>query len=259
MNEKVTSENTKFKKIQYEFTAHLRNPEHVNAPSDVEDRRMEIYRGLFYRNVKGFIDNAFPVLHKFYSEENWHKMVRDFFANHQSVSPYFKDISKEFLDYIQNEREPHSEDPIFIKELAHYEWLEIYLTFSDIEPDLSNVDTTGDLLNGIPVLSPLAQMHSYQFPVHKLKPEFQPTQVDEQPNFLMAHRDKQDKVSFMELNPITAMLVNMISENNSKTGQELLDDIVEQINHPNPETVYTGGAQTLKLLRTKEIILGVRK
>ena len=80
MDEAVVSEDAKFIKLQYEFTAHLRDPDHVSAPSDIEDRRMEIYRGLFYRNVKGFIDNAFPVLHKFYSEENWHKMVRDFFC-----------------------------------------------------------------------------------------------------------------------------------------------------------------------------------
>ena len=187
------------------------------------------------------------------------KWFEIFFAHHQSESPYFKDISKEFLDYIQNEREPRPEDPAFIQELAHYEWLEIYLTFIDIEPDLTNVDTAGDLLNGIPVLSPLVQVHSYSFPVHKLKPGFKPTQADEKPNFLMVHRDKQDKVSFLELNPITAMLINMISETNTKTGQELLDDIVDQTNPPNPETVYTGGIQTLKLLRTKEIVLGIRK
>ncbi len=255
----MTSENSEFKKVQYEFTAHLRDPEHASAPSDIEDRRMEVYRGLFYRNVKGFIDNAFPVLHKFYSEEDWHKMVRAFFANHQSVSPYFKDISKEFLHYIQNEREPQPEDPIFIQELAHYEWIEIHLTFTDVEPDLSNIDVAGDLLNGVPILSPLVQMHSYHFPVHRLKPSFHPTQADEQPNFLMMYRDKQDKVNFMELNPITAMLISMLSEDNTKTGQELLDEIIKQTNHPNPETVYIGGAQTLKLLRTKDIILGIKK
>ena len=151
----MTRENATFKKVQYDFTAHLRNPEQNAAPADIEDRRMEIYRGLFYRNVKNFIDNAFPVLHKLYSDHDWHKMVRDFFANHQSVSPYFKDISLEFLSYLQNERELQAKDPVFIKELAHYEWLEIYLTFSDIEPDLSNIDPSGNLLTGIPVISRL--------------------------------------------------------------------------------------------------------
>ncbi|MFK7816650.1 MAG: DUF2063 domain-containing protein, partial [Gammaproteobacteria bacterium] len=214
----MTSENLSFKKVQYDFTAHLRDPEHAAPPNDIEDRRMEIYRGLFYRNVKNFIDSAFPVLRKLYNDENWHKMVRDFFANHQSVSPYFKDISLEFLTYLQNERELQTEDPIFIKELAHYEWLEINLTFSDIEPDFTNIDKHGNLLTGIPVLSPLAQMHGYYFPVHKIKPNFQPEAPSEEAHFLMVHRDLQDKVTFTELNPITAMLVEKLAGTNSKTG-----------------------------------------
>jgi hypothetical protein len=254
----MTNETASFKKVQYDFTAHLRDPENAAAPDDVEDRRMEIYRGLFYRNVKNFIDNAFPVLRKLYSDENWYKMVRDFFANHQSVSPYFKDISLEFLSYLHNERELQPEDPIFIKELAHYEWLEIFLTFTDIEPDFSNIDKHGDLLQGIPVLSPLVKMHSYRYPVHQIKPSLQPEQPSEQAHFLMVHRDSKDKVSFTELNPITAMLVEMLQNGDSKTGQECLDEMVKQINHPNPEVVYKGGEQTLKQLCSSEIILGTK-
>jgi len=254
----MISENAAFKKVQYDFTAHLRNPEHNAAPLDIEDRRMEIYRGLFYRNVKNFIDNAFPILRILYKDDEWHKMVRDFFANHQSVSPYFKDISLEFLTYLQNERELQTEDPVFIKELAHYEWLEIHLTFTDIEPDLSSIHANGDLLTGIPVLSPLAQLHSYAYPVHKIKPSFLPTKPSEQANFLMVHRNKQDKVGFTELNPITAMLVGMLTDDNSKTGQELLDEIVKKIKHPNPDIVLKGGEQTLKQLRASDVILGTK-
>ncbi len=254
----MTTENAAFKKIQYEFTAHLRDPDHASAPSDIEDRRMEIYRGLFYRNIQNFIANAFPVLRKLYSDENWHKMVRDFFANHQSTTPYFKDISHEFLSYIQQERIPQPKDPIFIKDLAHYEWIEIDLTFSDIEPDYTNIDPAGDLIKGIPVLSPLAQMNSYNYPVHKIKPSFQPDQPSEQPTFLMIYRNKQDKVGFMELNPITAMLIGLIEEESSKTGQQLLDEIIKTLKHPNPEIVYKGGEQTLKQLRANDILLGTK-
>ncbi len=253
------SENAAFKKIQYEFTAHLRDPDHATAPSDIEDRRMEIYRGLFYRNIQNFIANAFPVLRKLYNDEDWHRMVRDFFANHQSTTPYFKDISREFLGYLQYERKLQPEDPVFIKELAHYEWIEIDLSFSTLELDESNVDLNGDLVKGIPVLSTLAQIHTYNYPVHKIKPSFQPKQASEQPTFLIIYRDRQDKVGFMELNPITAMLVGLIESENDKTGQELLDEIVKQINHPNPELVYKGGEQALKQLRANDILLGTRR
>ena len=255
----MNTENTEFKKIQYAFTAHLRDPEHSSAPSDIEDRRMEIYRGLFYKNIQNFIANAFPVLRKLYNDEDWHKMVRDFFANHRSATPYFKDISKEFLSYLQNEREPQPEDPVFITQLAHYEWIEIDLTFSDIEPDRSQIDPQGDLIKGIPVLSPLAHMHTYHYPVHKIKPSFQPSKPSEQPTFLMVYRNSKDKVGFMELNPITAMLIELIENRKNYTGQQLFDEITAAIQHPNPEVIYKGGEQTLKQLRTNDIILGTKR
>ena len=254
----MTSKSAEFKKIQYEFTAHLRDPDHANAPADIEDRRMEIYRGLFYRNIQNFVANAFPVLRKLYCDEDWHRMIRDFFANHQSTTPYFKDISKEFLSYLQSEREPQAEDPIFTKELAHYEWIEIDLSFSELEPDDSKIDPHGDLIKGIPVLSPLAQMHTYDYPVHKIKPSFQPEKPSEQPTFLMIYRDLQDKVGFMELNPITAMLVGLIESNGNQTGQQLLEEIVTTMQHPNPEIVFNGGKQTLKQLRANDILLGTK-
>ena len=254
----MTNDQAAFKKVQYDFTAHLRDPENVEAPNDIEDRRMEIYRGLFYRNIKSFIDNAYPVTQKLYSDENWHKMVRDFFNTHRSKSPYFKDISKEFLAYIQEERTAQPEDPIFLSELAHYEWVEIHLTFSDAEIDMKNIDATGDLLQGIPVLSPLAGLHTYNFPVHKIKPSFQPEQASEQPTFLLVYRDKKDKVVFMELNPITAMLVGLIESHNDKSGQQLLDIIVESIDHLDADVINKGGEQTLKQLRANDIIIGTK-
>ena len=254
----MITENASFKEIQYAFTAHVRDPDNVRAPNGIEDRRMAIYRRLLYRNVERFITNAFPVLHKLYSHENWHKMIRHFFASHQSVTPYFKDIPREFLTYLQKEREPQPEDPVFIKELAHYEWLEIYLAFADIEVDIVNVDPLGNMMTAVPVLSPLAQMHSYSFPVHKIKPDFQPTEPDEQPVFLMVYRNRQDKVGFMELNPIAAMLVGLIEKEGAKTGQQLLDEIVATLQYPNPKAVYRGGEQVLKQLQAKDILLGTR-
>ena len=108
-----------FKKHQYAFTAHLRDPEQNPAPEGIEDRRIGIYRTLLYNNVEGFIANGFPVLRSIYSDDDWHHMVRDFFAHHQSTSPYFLEISQEFLDYLQSERQPHAEDPPGLLELAH--------------------------------------------------------------------------------------------------------------------------------------------
>ena len=61
---------TSFKKTQYEFTAHLRDPEKNPAPEGIEDRRLGIYRDLLYNNVEGFISGGFPVIRSIYNDEN---------------------------------------------------------------------------------------------------------------------------------------------------------------------------------------------
>ena len=250
--------NKKFQEVQYQFTAHIRDPENNPAPSEIEDRRMEIYRGLLYRNVQGFIANAFPVTRKLYSEQDWHKMIRDFFSNHNSQSPYFKEISKEFLDYLTHERVAQPEDPIFLSELAHYEWLEIMLTFVDIDIDWASINEDGDLLHEVPVLSPLIQLNQYSFPVHKIKPDYQPESPSDQPTFLLVYRDKNDKVGFMELNPMTARLVELIASNELSTSEELLKNLAKELPSMREEVIIHGGHSTLVQLKEKNIILGTK-
>ncbi len=248
-----------FKNIQYRFTAHLRDPENNPAPGEIEDRRMEIYRGLIYRNIQNFLSNAFPVTRMLYSDDHWHKLVRHFFSAHQCHSPYFKDISKEFIDYLTNEHQAQPEDPPFLYELAHYEWIEIVLTLMDGEIDWSRINKKGNLLKDIPILTPFMQLQSYEYPVHKITPDFQPETPGQSPTFILIYRDLKDKVGFLELNPITARLVELISENQSRTSEDILTSIAEQIPGLTKESVLHGGHIALNELFGKDIFLGTRK
>lgn len=247
-----------FKDLQYQFTAHIRDPANNSAPDDIEDRRMGIYRNLLYKNVEGFLANGFPVIRKLYSDHNWNKMVRDFFSNHQSQSPYFKDISKEFVDYLNNERNTQAEDPIFLNELAHYEWQEIVLTFLDADVDWNTIDKDGNLLKGTPVLSPFIRLNHYKFPVHKIRPEFQPDAAAEHPTFIIVYRDLNDKVGFMEINPMTTRLIELIASNESQSSEQILTTLAGEIPSLEPQQVVQGGHTALSQLKQKDIVLGIR-
>ena len=248
-----------FKKYQYEFTAHLRDPEHNPAPEGIEDRRIGIYRDLLYNNVEGFIANGFPVLRSIYNDTDWHNMIRDFFAHHQCTSPYFLEISEEFLDYLQSEREPQPHDPPGLLELAHYEWVELALTVSDQAVDMNSIDPNADMLSGHPVLSPLAWPLAYQYPVHQMGPEYLPETPPEQPSYLVVYRNRNDEVEFLEINPVTARLINLLQQNPEMTGELALDQIVREMNHPNRELVMQGGLAALQELQSYGIVLGVAK
>ncbi|PCI05048.1 MAG: DUF2063 domain-containing protein [Gammaproteobacteria bacterium] len=248
-----------FKKHQYAFTAHIRDPQKNPKPEGIEDRRMAIYRDLFYNNIEGFISSGFPIIREIYNDENWHKMVRDFFANHRSQSPYFLEISQEFMAYLENERQPHDEDPAGLLELAHYEWVELALHVSDETIDMDNIDANGNLLTKCPVFSPVAWPLVYQFPVHTMGPDNLPTEAPEQPTYLVVYRNRNDQVRFLEINPVTARLISLLQENPSYTGNDAIKHIAKEMNHPNPEVVHQGGTAALEELQEHGIILGTHR
>ena len=245
-----------FQNSQYQFAAHLRDPEHNPAPAEIEDRRMGIYRELIYKNIESFIASGFPVLRKIYSDELWHEMVRDFVSRHQSHTPYFLEISQEFLRYLQEERGGQPGDPAFLLELAHYEWVELAL---DVSPE--TLPPPGDvseqrLMEQHPIVSPLAWRLSYQYPVHQLGPQYQLEQPPEQPTFLVVYRNRQDKVRFMEANAVTVRLLQLLEDDCELSGGDALAKIASELQHPQPDQVIANGLPLLVQLAALDIICG---
>jgi len=248
-----------FKDWQYAFTSHIRDPENVPSPEGLEARRIKIYSDLFYNNVEGFISSSFPVLRTLYNDDDWHTLVRDYFKNHENHTPYFLELAQEFLDYLKNEREANDNDFPFMLELAHYEWVELALSIDETDIDISTIDADGDLLEGHPVVSPLAWPLSYSFEVHKISEDHIPTQAGTQATHLIVYRDTEDEVRFMEINAVTARLLYLLNEDSSLTGQSALQQISEELQHPQPDAVINGGLDTLNELKERNIILGVSK
>ena len=247
---------TAFKKHQYEFTAHIRDPENNAKPDGIEDRRMGIYRELLYNNIEGFISSGFPVIRKIYNDKIWHKMIRDFFARHTSHSPYFLEISQEFIHYLKNERQPQPEDPAGLIELAHYEWVEMALHVSDETTNMENINANGDLLTQRPVFSPVAWPLVYRYPVHTMGPDNLPQEAPEQETHLVVYRNRSDEVRFLEINSVTARLIGLLQDNESYTGLDAIKHISKEMNHPNPEVVKQGGLSALQEMQQYGIILG---
>jgi len=246
-----------FKKTQYEFAAHIRDPESNPIPNDVEERRMKIYNELFFNNVEDFISNTYPVLKKITAEDDWNDMMRDYFSRHLSHTPLFPEMPREFLKYLENERD-NPNDPDFIKELAHYEWIELALMTSDLDETIKwdKIDKDGDLLNQQPVMSPLAWPLTYQYPVQHISTDFIPDTPSEQPVYLLIYRDNKDEVHFMELNPVTALLIQFINDEHQLNTKKILEKIAEQLNHPDPNVVIEGGMQIMQDLKNRNVILG---
>jgi len=245
-------------RLQTGFAAHIRDPQTVAAPHGIEDRRMAIYRNLFFNNMCTFLSSNFPVLKSLYKEADWKNLCRDFYRDYRCHTPLFAEIPREFLQYLQDHRQTHKDDPPFMLELAHYEWVELALSLDETDTDEIEFNPDGDLLNGIPVLSPLVWPLTYQYPVHQVRVDFQPVGKPDTATHLLVWRQQDFDVKFMKLNEISMLLIQKMKEDTGLSGLGLLKSVIEVIKHPKPAAVIEAGSALMNELKDKQIILGTR-
>lgn len=249
-----------FQRRQYEFAAHIRDPESNPAPASIEDRRMAIYRELFFNNLLKLLGGTFPVLKKLHEPRKWRRLVRQFMSRHRAHTPYFLEIPREFLEFLEQEYTPAADDFPFLLELAHYEWVELALSVSPLSNDLSNVAPDGDLLAGVPLQSALAWPFTYQYPVHRIAADFIPAAPGERPTLLVICRRANDEVGFMELNPVTARLLALIGNNAAReSGRELLQRLAGEIHYPDTDALVGHGLAAMEAMRSEEILMGTTR
>jgi len=247
-----------FQQLQYDFTRHIRDPQNHIKPEGIEERRMAVYGDLLFNNIQGFINSAFPVLRSLYKEAAWLAIIRQFFANYRCQTPYFVEISQEFLVFLQNDYQATDNDPAFLCELAHYEWVELDLMLSKQSFSMDNINPHGDLLSECPIISPLCTPLAYQWDVQHISPQYQPSQVPEQVTYLIVYRDYDDDVKFIEANPVTARLIDLLQSEKNRSGETLLRQIAAEMQHPEPEVIIQGGHQILLKLLKASVLLGTQ-
>lgn len=248
-----------FQRVQRQFVAHLRDPDGQPAPAGVESRRLRIYRELVFNNIAGFIRSGFPVLCDILGQARTDTLVRDFMIRHRAQAPCFLEIGREFIAYLQNEYEPAVGDPDFMLELAHYEWVELALDVAEIDYPEAGVNPAGDLLSGLPLVSPLAWSLSYRYPVHRLGQTYQPDTPPAQPTFLVVYRNRGDEMKFLEANAVTARLLALLQSAPTapaRTGAAVLQQIADELGRGDVDAVVAAGAQILDELRALDIIAG---
>lgn len=245
---------------QLDFAAHIRNPEANPRPADVEPRRMQIYLDLFYNNIESFLASAFPVSKRVLGQARWHRLVRAFVHRHPSESPYFLEISQEFLtflaDYALVDETLAAELPDFLLELCHYEWVELALAVAEEDIPETGIDPAGDLRRGIVVVSPLIWKLAYRYPVHEIGPDRQPDAPGHEPTQLVVYRRRDDEVRFMTVTTLTMALLREFEER--RTGEEALERIAEA-SGLDREMVYREGLATLERLRNAGVVLGTEQ
>lgn len=241
--------------LQFTLSRHIRDPEANPPPPGIEERRLNIYRELFYNNVEGLLSGNFPVIRKTIGSGAWHRLIRAFFRDFRCTTPLFPELAREFLRFLEQRQAQSAGDPPWLLELAHYEWVELALDIEQAEPDLGRCDPDGDLLARMPMLTPLAWPLAYQWPVHRIGPDFQPDQPPGQPTFLLVRRDGR-KVRFSEITPLTFRLLQRLAEHPELTGRQQLEALAEEAGAEDRPAFIAQGSELLMQLRRTGVVFG---
>ncbi|GAA0792541.1 DNA-binding domain-containing protein [Marinobacterium sediminicola] len=247
-----------FIRCQRRFAEQIRNPE-LSLPEGIEARRMQVYVELFFNNIAGFLEGAFPVYRSLCDDPFWQAEIRRFMQEYGSKSPLFRDLALAYRDYVENTRRPQPEDPPFLQELLHYEWVELALDIAEEDPFMDWPPATinpDQLLREHPVVSPLAWSFGYQWPVHRINSSFCPDQPAEQPSWLLVYRNREDKVKFIELNALSARLLWLLNETPDLSGARALELIADELPQIPRETIIQGGLDLMQQFMRDDILLG---
>ena len=236
-----------FQRYQLEFTAHIRNPKSNKKPAQVDDARMAVYREIVFNNILNSVSICFPVCVQVLGERDWEKLVRQFFAKHQAQTPIFREIPQQFLQFLNTVKNL----PIYFEQLAHYEWVELAVNSQPTTPP--KLSKTPDFLNEKPVLAPANKLLQYDYAVHKISARHKLKTSAK--TYLLVFRNLENKVKFIELNPVTFQLLKLIGENNI-TGKQALIRLAEDMQHPDANAVIQFGLEILQDLANQQAIIG---
>ena len=240
-----------FQKFQHELAAHLRDPHHTRRPRGVPQRRMAVYNGLLFNNICGFVDSCFPVCRQGLGEVRWRRLCRTFYRDWPLHTPWFREIPREFVRYLDEARIAQSL-PRWLADLALYEWAELAVDVMDVVTP--PCDPLGDMMQAVVMLNPARIDVASLWPVHRIGPSWQPRQPEA--TFLVVFRDAQHDVQFSEINAVTARVLALLDE--GRTGRQVFEQLAREMAHSDPQALMGFGQQLLTSLREQGVILGTR-
>ncbi|MEX2480542.1 MAG: putative DNA-binding domain-containing protein [Gammaproteobacteria bacterium] len=245
-----------FVNLQREFARHLRDPDRIPVPGTHDERRMAVYRNAIYSNVARFMADNYPRVRAVMNDLRWQAMVRDYIIRHVSRTGIFVELPLEFLRYLETERcDP--EDPPFLYELAHFDWLETLVGADPRVLSFDDVVRDGDLLADVPVVNPTLRLHTYAYPVHAITAEFQPRLAPAQATRIAAFRDPDNLYGFLDLSPAAAGLIEAIQDNRGLNGQQILTRMAATCGYGDSTAFVAAGSTILARMHARGALLGV--
>ncbi|PIE46806.1 MAG: hypothetical protein CSA42_06480 [Gammaproteobacteria bacterium] len=192
--------------FQTDFGNYLRSQLHKDG-NGIPKRVGQLYQELIFNNLKGFINQCFPVCQTIMTAKQWQALSLYFFQNADLHSPYFTEVNKHFVDFIYTLSDAQKQTlsvPDYMADLAHYEWVELDL---DIRPNNNHANTA--LFANFTLNQNMQNLH-YHWAVHQIDTTNRPTKPKD--TFLLVYRTPANSVEFMQTNALTHLLIEYMTK-----------------------------------------------
>lgn len=235
------------------FAARLRQPARAPRPTGADARRLAVYAEIVANNIGSVLDRCFPVTRRTLGAVRWGRLQRGFFAECRAQTPYFHEIPLEFLNWALTSE--GAGKPPWLCALLHYEWAELAVDVMAVADDDPGCFPVFDPLGGVPVFNPAMLLLAYDWPVHRIGPDYRPRKPC--PVWLLVYRNANEEVKFVQLNAVAARLLVLLRLS-SRTAGAALDELAGEMGAPDGQSLQGFARPLLDSLFAEGVILGSR-
>ncbi|GAB4179339.1 MAG: DUF2063 domain-containing protein [Wenzhouxiangellaceae bacterium] len=241
--------------LQRQFAGHIRDPDTVPPPDGIEDRRMAIYRRLFFNNLSNLFGHNFASARPLIDDSDWKTLIRRFMIDHRPDNPLFPEIAGEFVRFLEQHPEHWTERWPWLGELCHWDWLNTQVRNHPAELRALEVEADGDLLMQRPLVNPTLKLVQYHWNVIDAAPDRPPART-ESPVLLAVWRKRSDTPGRLRINAVTGLLIQKLQDNRASSGLECLETLARDLGWSDPAAFCAHGATMLTRLHDQQILLG---
>ena len=213
-----------------------------------DPKKLSLYQSLVFNNLSEVISPCFPLLKSIMGEAAWRELILDFFKESQLSTPIYHELPFELVKYLQ--KTPLTDYP-FAADLAHYEWIELEVELAEVEAE--KVNNSLDYLLIPWRLSNSARLVTYQYDVHNINTDYQPTTLIES---FYAVSKQADKVQFTKLAPASFQLIECLLEE-KQSPRQTLEELCSLFIDFDLESMLSEAEKLIQRLHYKAIIFPV--
>lgn len=216
------------------MAGYCRVPQYGQPIDGTRPERLHHYRRLVFNIVEDTLQNAYPITHSLLTEEEWMKLVNDFFSRHNCQSPQLWRMPFELVEYVEQTAYHLDLGKPYLLELLYFEWLELEIYQGEDKPH-RDFSEKGDILDSPIVVNPDHKLLQLSYPVHKK--EYDRMHEMQGTYFVLMHRHRTTySVNFIEFSPFLAVVFSQLVQS-AMSLRQAINLVAEANNIPVDDTL----------------------